>query len=158
MKTLVLGLGNPILRDDGVGCRVIQALEGRLKGESVALVESSAAGLSLLDLLVGYHKAIIVDAVQTQGGRVGEIYRLAPQDFAPPYLPASVHRIDLFPALELGRRVGLAMPQEVVVLAVEAADVTTFSEECTPEVKRAIPRLAEMVIKEIGGAEGEARG
>lgn len=158
LKTLVLGLGNPILRDDGVGCRVVQALEGRLDGEGIALAESSAAGSSLLDLLVGYRKAIIVDAIQTQGGRVGKIYGLAPRDFAPPYPPASVHRVDLFTALELGRRLGLGVPQEVVILAVEAADVTTFSEECTPAVKRAIPRLAEMVMKEIGSAGGASPG
>ena len=71
MKTLVLGLGNPILSDDGVGLRVARELENRLDQQEVTVVETSMAGLDLLDLLAGYDRAIIVDAIQTVGGKVG---------------------------------------------------------------------------------------
>lgn len=76
-KTLVLGLGNPILSDDGVGLRVAAGLEGRL-GEGVTVIEASLAGLDLLELLSGYDRAIIIDAIQTEGGQPGRIYRLDP--------------------------------------------------------------------------------
>jgi len=79
MKTLILGLGNPILSDDGVGVGVAGELEGRLDQQEVTVVETSMAGLSLLDLLIGYDRVIIIDAIQTVGGKAGQIYRLDPR-------------------------------------------------------------------------------
>ena len=69
MKTLVLGLGNPILSDDGVGLRVARAVESQLSQQEITVMETSMGGLSLLDLLTGYDRAIIIDAIQTRGGR-----------------------------------------------------------------------------------------
>jgi len=70
-KTLVLGLGNSILTDDGVGCFVARELEGRLSYKGVEIMESSVGGLGLLDLLAGYDKAIIIDAIHTEEGKPG---------------------------------------------------------------------------------------
>ncbi len=74
MKTVVLGLGNPILTDDGVGLRVARELEGRLDQQEATVMETSLAGLNMLDLLAGYDRAIIIDAIQTIGGKAGQIY------------------------------------------------------------------------------------
>lgn len=79
MKTLILGLGNPILSDDGVGLGVAEELEGRLDQQEVTVVETSMAGLSLRDLLIAYDRVIIIDAIQTVGGKAGQIYRLDPR-------------------------------------------------------------------------------
>ncbi|MGB2852819.1 MAG: hydrogenase maturation protease, partial [Dehalococcoidia bacterium] len=68
MKTLVLGLGNPILSDDAVGLRVVEELEGRVDQQEVKLVETTVAGLGLLDFLTGHDRAIIIDSIQTVGG------------------------------------------------------------------------------------------
>ena len=76
MKTLVLGLGNPILSDDGVGIRVAHEVANQLNSTQVTVVETTAAGLSLLDSIVGYDKVIIIDAIQTEKGEAGEIYRM----------------------------------------------------------------------------------
>jgi hydrogenase maturation protease len=149
LKTLVLGLGNPILSDDSVGFRVVEALEGRFDQERVTVMASSLAGLSLLDLLLGYDRVIIIDSIQTKGGKVGEVYRLDAKDFDSARHAASPHDIDLLTALELGKRLGLAIPQEIVIFAIEVADVTTFSESCTPEVEPAIPLAAAMVSEEL---------
>jgi hydrogenase maturation protease len=150
MKTLVLGLGNPILGDDGVGPRVAAALEGRL-GEDVTVVEAGLAGLDLLDLLAGYDRAIIIDAIQTKDGRPGDIYRLDIGAFAATRHAASPHDVNLATAIELGKRLGLALPQ-IEILAVEAADVNGFSEECSPEVAAAVPACVEIIVNEIKGS------
>jgi hydrogenase maturation protease len=151
MKTLVLGLGNPILSDDGVGPRVARELEGRLD-DDVTVVEASLAGLNLLDLLVGNDRAIIIDAIQTEGGRPGHIYHLDLEEFKATRHATSTHDIDLPTALELGKRLGLDLPRQIDILAIEAADTEIFNEECTPEVERAIPACAEMIIGEIKGS------
>jgi hydrogenase maturation protease len=149
MRILVLGLGNPILSDDSVGLKVAQALKGRFDEQNVTVVESSASGLDLLDLMLGYEKLVVIDAIKTEGGKVGHIHRLVPEDFdaASPHWP---HAIDLLTALNLGKKLGLPLPHQIVIFAVEVADVKTFGEECTPEVERAIPKALEMVVSEIG--------
>jgi len=149
MKTLILGLGNPILSDDGIGLCVARALEGRLNQPEITVMETSMAGLSLLDLLVNFDRAIIIDAIQTRDGKVGQIYRLEPEAFDATRHTTTFHDVNFATALELGKRLGLALPQQIVIFGIEVEDVTTFSERCTPEVERMIPACAEIVCKVI---------
>ncbi len=149
MKTLILGIGNTILTDDGVGCKVARRLEKRLRGRSdITVKETSLSGLSLLEEMAGYERLIIVDAIQTKSGKPGDIYKLAPEDFKVGHM-AIIHDLGLFSALDLGRKLGMDMPREVVIFAIEAKDMETFSEECTPEVEKAIPRAVEIVVREV---------
>jgi hydrogenase maturation protease len=149
MKTLVLGFGNPILSDDGVGIKVAHEVVNQLNNPQVTVAETSAAGLSLLDSIVGYDKVIIIDAIQTEKGRAGQIYRMGTEDFSLTKHLSSPHQINLATALELGKMLSLTMPQEITVYAVEAEDITTFGEKCTPEVEQAIPEVVNMVLGEL---------
>jgi hydrogenase maturation protease len=156
MKIVVLGMGNPILTDDSVGLRVAQSLTSWLQTPAgapyaarVQVEESSLAGFNLLDLLAGQDRAIIVDSILTRDGTPGAIYRLAVDDFNTTVRLTSPHDINLFTALELGKQLGIQMPSDVVILAIEAADTTTFGEGCTPAVDAAIPVALELVIAEI---------
>ena len=151
MKTLVLGIGNPILSDDGVGIKVVQEVGKKLDDPQITVAETSAAGLSLLDSIVGYDKVIIIDAIQTEEGKAGKICRMKPEDFSFAKHLSSPHQINLVTALELGKMLNLAMPQEITILAVEAKDITSFSEKCTPEVEQAIPELVKIVLQELVG-------
>ena len=149
MKTVILGLGNPILCDDGVGIRVARELERRVNREEVEVLETSLAGLRLLDLLAGYDRAVIIDAIETGKGKAGEIYRLGLEDFESAKHLSSVHDVDFATALDFGRQTGMSLPRQIVIFAIEAADTSTFSEECTPDVCRAIPVCVEMVLQEL---------
>ena len=148
-KTLILGMGNSLLCDDGVGLYVAAELKNRLNEPGITVMETGVAGLSLLDLLVGYDKAIIIDAIKTIDGKAGQIYRLDPKAFNTALHTASAHGIDFTTAIEFGKKMGLALPQKIVIFAIEASDVNTFSEECTPEVQKAIPTCVEMVLQEL---------
>jgi hydrogenase maturation protease len=151
MKTLVLGLGNPILSDDGAGIRVAHEVGEKLNDPQLTVAETSGAGLSLLDSIIGYDKVIIIDAIQTKEGKAGRIYRMGPEDFSLTKHFSSPHQINLATALELGKMLHLAMPQKITIFAVEAKDITSFSEKCTPEVERAIPEVVKMVLEELVG-------
>ena len=142
-------MGNSLLSDDGVGLSVAAELKSRLDQSGITVMETSVAGLSLLDLLVGYDRAIIIDAIQTVDGKAGQIYRLYPEAFDTTRRTISPHDVNFTIALEFGKKLGLHLPQEIVIFAIEAADVSTFSEECTPEVTRAIPTCIEMVLQEL---------
>ena len=148
-KTLVLGLGNPILSDDGAGCQVAMALKDQLKEPEIDVLEASVAGLDFLDLLTDYDKVIIIDAIQTGEGTPGQIYRLEPDILANTRHAGTPHDVNLATALELGRKLSLPLPQQITIYAIEAKDVTSFGEECTPEVMKAIPACANMVIREL---------
>lgn len=151
MKTLVLGLGNPILTDDGVGIHVVRAaatLCGPASG--VAFAEASVGGLRLLDLLAGYERVVLVDAIQTREGPPGTIYRLGTGDLQASLHAGTSHDLSLPAALALGRRLGMRLPADggLTILAVEVEDVLAFGEHCTPAVERAIPRAVEAALAE----------
>jgi len=146
MRTLVIGLGNPLLTDDGVGCRVaarlredLDALAGR---DDVEIEEASVGGLSLMERMVGFDRAIVVDATRS-GVAPGSVRRLDPSGL-PTQHSASGHDVNLATALELGRRLGAPLPDDdaIVLVGIEAADVATFGERCTPRVEAAIPKAA----------------
>jgi hydrogenase maturation protease len=148
-KTLILGMGNSLLSDDGVGLCVAAELKNRLNQSDITVMETSVAGLSLLDLLVGYDRVIIIDAIQTVGGKAGQIYRLDPGAFDTALHTASAHGIDFTTAIKFGKKLDLPLPREIVIFAIEASDVSTFSEKCTPEVTQAIPTCVEIILQEL---------
>ena len=100
-------------------------------------------------MIVGYDQVIIVDAIQTQNGKVGQIYRLEPADFSFSKHTSSPHTTNLATALELGRMINLAIPQKITIFAIEVSDVSTFSEECTYEVEKIIPEAARVILSEL---------
>lgn len=151
MKTLVLGIGNPILSDDGVGIHVAHEVANQLNNAQVTVSETNTTGLGLLDSVVGYDKVIIIDAIQTERGQVGQIYRMKTEDFSLTKHLSSPHQVNLATALELGKMLGLAVPEKITVFAVEAKDITDFSEKCTPEVEKAIPEVVRMVLEDLVG-------
>ena len=149
MKTLVLGLGNQILSDDGVGIRVVQELNNGFFAAEVTMMEASVAGLDFLDLLTHYDRAIIVDAIQTRSGTTGQIYRLEPEAFIATQHASSPHDVNFATALELGRRLGIPLPRRIIIYGIEVADVATFSEKCTPEIEKIVPDVVNMVKQEL---------
>ena len=146
LRTLVLGLGNPLRTDDSVGLRVVDRLRSALDGwPGLELAEDYWGGLRLMERLVGYDRAIIIDA-QRSGAPAGTVSTL-PANAPPTRHGNSVHDMDLWTALEFGRQAGAAVPMAsgIRIVAIEAADVDTFGEECTPAVAAGIPRAAEAV-------------
>lgn len=149
MHILILGIGNPILRDDGIGPRVISELQGRVISPAVTLAETSLAGMSLVEVLSGYTHAIIIDAIQT-GQSPGTLYRLTPDSFQSVGTEViSQHRIGILEALSCGKDLGLEMPEEVVFIAVEADDIHTFGEGLTPAVEQTVPAAVGAVMAEL---------
>ena len=155
MRTLVLGIGNPFLGDDGIGFSIAQELARVVKDENIDVKDANLPGLNLLELIIGYDRVIIIDAIMTDDGEVGEIYRLKPENFVKTVHPASsAHDVNLATAIEIGRKsLAEQMPAEIVVFAVEIQEVTGFTEEMTGRVKEAIPRVVSLVLEEIGHSE-----
>lgn len=149
MKVLVLGIGNPLRSDDGIGIHVIEALREEDLGEGVHIKEG-LSGLDILGAIAGYERIIIIDAIKS-GGETGTIYKLSVGDLhARQTLHTfSTHDVDIPTMLKLGKDLyPEKMPEDIVIIAVEAEDIETFSETCTPKVEKAIQEVIHL-IKEL---------
>ena len=153
MKTLVVGLGNPILTDDGVGVKVAYAVEEALAPnipENLTVTEASAGGLRLMELMVGYDRVILIDAIMTNNDRdYGFIHQMTLNDLrqiTPTEHSSSAHDTSLVTALDAGAQLGLHMPKEFNIIAVEVENVMDFSDEPTPAVAAAIPKVTTIVL------------
>ncbi len=134
---LVLGLGNPILSDDAIGLHVVEALHKRgLEGVDA---RECFSDLDIFEGLTSYDHVIFVDAVES-GGEPGTVYKVSLSDIAP---KLSTHNFDLN-LIRYIESMGDNKSQ-VTVLAVEAGDIQTISEKCTPEVEEAISKILNTV-------------
>lgn len=156
-KILVYGIGNPYRCDDAVGIKTAEEISRRIRDPGLTVKWGSIDGVAILDEIVGYDRVIFIDAVKTENGKPGEIYRIKP----PPAKNAgsfTSHGINFMTALQFGKKFGLQMPRRVEVFAIEIEDNTSFSEKCTPDVAAAIPKLTERILKEISKAIGDNQG
>lgn len=154
LKILVVGLGNPILGDDGVGWRVAEAVADSLPADNGRMQEIEVecfalGGLSLMEHLVGYEKVIIIDSIQTRDGQPGQIYRLTLDDlpdFSTGHTTAA-HDTSLQTAMRLGRTMGVELPEDVALVGIEAQHVYDFSEDLSPNVAAAVPEATRAVLE-----------
>ena len=160
MKTLVLGLGNPILTDDGVGVRVAEAVRAALPADTpIDVSEVSVGGLRLMERMVGYERVILIDALYNPGDRPGSaqcnpgaVHRMTLADLqaiSPTQHSASAHDTSLVTALEMGQRMDLPLPEELIIYAIEVENIIDFGDEPTPAVAQAIPGVAAAVLGEL---------
>ncbi|MFQ5811699.1 MAG: hydrogenase maturation protease [Anaerolineae bacterium] len=147
MRILVLGLGNGVLRDDGVGIHAARALRDRLDGKA-EVQESSTAGLALLEQLIDYDKAIIIDAVVSQEGVPGQIHKLSLEDLGSVIAP-SPHYAGLPEVIALANSLAVKFPEEIKIYAMEVEDPYTIKEGLTDGVRQALPKLIETVEEKV---------
>jgi hydrogenase maturation protease len=148
-RIVIVGLGNPLLTDDAVGMRAAEILAERLALSPVDVVQSSWGGMRFMDLLAGYDRAIIVDAIEWRRGPPGTVYRLTPDAAIPTMRAVSYHDVSLGTALALGRSLDIPLPTETVFFAVEAQDTRTFGESLTPAVEAALPEVVRRVEAQL---------
>jgi hydrogenase maturation protease len=155
-RILVLGLGNILLKDEGVGVHVAQHLQQQSLPGNVEIVDAGTAALDVLLLAEDIEKLVIIDAMRA-GGKPGTICvaRFGAKDrdkladvFAPQAdSQISLHQLGLLDALAAAKRVG-SVPQEIVIIGVEPAEID-YGLELTDTVERKIPEIIDTVVKEI---------
>jgi len=128
----------------------VQDAARRYQRDDVDFMDASVGGMRLLDVIAGYDRVIMVDAIRTADGSPGDVRRLHPGDL-PTLHSGSTHDLSLTGALALGRGMGMKLPadEDFVIIAVEVEEVWTFGEECTLAVAEAIPRAVEAVLAEL---------
>ncbi|MBU7018168.1 MAG: hydrogenase maturation protease [Theionarchaea archaeon] len=146
IRTLILGIGNPILTDDAVGILVVQ----QLKGVNADIKEAYTGGFALLDVILGYDTVIIVDAVK-KGGKPGTVSVLREDEIRRALHASSIHDVSFSEAVSLGRTLfPEEMPSKIIIVGIEVTNTETFSEQPTEPVQRAIPEAVSMVMSLLG--------
>ena len=149
MKTIVIGVGNPILCDDGVGLHVIQQLKQQINDPDVIVDEALTGGMNLLDLILGYDKAILIDAIKIENTQTGEVKRFSLNDFSTIH-SCNPHDVSLTEAIQLAEKMGeKRIPDEIVIVGITVNNHYTFGEQLSPEVAEAVPNAVEMILSEL---------
>jgi hydrogenase maturation protease len=157
-RVLVLGLGNDLLTDDGIGLEVVRRVRSHLKPhEPVAVEETVEMGVALLDYMTGHDAVVMVDAVQTGRATVGYLHELAAEQLS--VLPGvSPHFLGVGEVLALGRVLGYDMPERVEIFAVEVSDPFTLGTRMTESIEAVVEPVAQRVLARVRDMIGTKAG
>jgi len=145
MKTLILGMGNPILSDDGVGLIVARAMENSIEG--VDVITTALVGLHVMEMLVGYDKVFLIDAATTGGKPLGFLQKL--EGGAGGLHLFTSHGLNFPELLELGREMGYKMPEVAAVYGIEIGDEAVFGEKLSPGLAEKLDSIIEEIRRDI---------
>lgn len=146
-KTLILGVGNEMRRDDGVGIEAVRRLDRMELGPAVKVVSAGTAGHRLLTELGEVDRLIIVDAVKA-GATPGSIIKVSTDEIADGRVSlTSLHQMDLHQVLSLAEALGI-LP-ETTILGMQAQDMELSAEGFSPTVEEALPLLIDKIVEEI---------
>jgi hydrogenase maturation protease len=150
MKTIVLGVGNLILGDDGVGIHIVNELKKHVNEPNITIDDAITGGMNLLDLILGYEKAIIIDAVKTNDGLDGEVKRIPLGEFSTMH-SCNPHDVSLTEAIEMAKKIGEnRIPHEIIVIGILMKKIPCeFGEKLSKKIATAVPKAVEMTLNEI---------
>ncbi|WDP91942.1 MAG: HyaD/HybD family hydrogenase maturation endopeptidase [Desulfobacter sp.] len=149
----VLGVGNILYKDDGVGIRVIQRLEEKYEfSDNVILVDGGVLGINLLGVIAQAGRLLVVDTV-LNNGRPGDLHRLEHHEIPDRILAKnSLHQVDMIEALTLCK--ALDHVPQTTVIGIEPKDLSTLDDCLTPEIEDRLGALTDAVLDEIQSLGG----
>ncbi len=147
IKTVVLGVGNLLLSDEGVGVHVVKKLSEMTLPAEVEVVEGGVEGLGLINVVIGADRLIVIDAVKG-GGPPGSIYRFEPDDLTAPTdeYKMSVHEIGVLEVIRLSGLLGRT--PRTSIFGVEPKSIE-MGMELSPEIRTKVPKVIELVLNEL---------
>ena len=155
--TVIIGMGNPLLSDDGVGIAVAHAVAERLRQDpdftmDLTVTELHTGGIRLMEAMVGFRRAVVVDAMLS-GALPGSMKRFDSRDFVTTKNTFSSHDTDFATAYDLGVMTGVPLPEQVSFWGIEARLFDLFGERFSAEVAAAVPGAVSRIVEEINGWE-----
>ncbi|MHC4395821.1 MAG: hydrogenase maturation protease [Planctomycetota bacterium] len=146
MSNVIIGVGNTILSDDGIGIYIAEKLKKELN--DVEVQTTSSSGLNLIDYILGYQKAIFIDSVKTETGRLGQTNVYNMDDFEN-NMPFSIHTTDLINAIKICRKCEMNVPEQIFFIGIEIKDNSTFTEHFSREIDLMKDRIHKKVREKI---------
>jgi len=146
---LIIGIGNDILTDDGIGPRLANDLNKNRLPPGIAIIQATLGGMELLELIRDYDVVIIIDALKSGMHQPGTVLCFVPKDFEETLNLSNIHDIDFLTALELGKRTGMKIPSTITIIAIEIVEDRVFSKNFSPEIASKYPYILHQVQKKV---------
>ncbi len=128
-NTLILGIGNDILTDDGIGIKITRDIKRNAKYENTDYQTIMAGGLEIVETIKDYRDVIIIDAIRTENGIPAAVYHLTPENFKETVHISSFHDISFLEAVELGKTLEFSIPENIHIIGIEIIEDRVFSEK-----------------------------
>lgn len=152
-EILIIGVGNLLLQDEGIGVHVAREMLNMSLPPDVEVMDGGTAAIDLVHLVEGRKKMIVIDALLMENEEPGSIYRLTPEELQPSFRgKTSLHQLGLLEVLEMAHLIGNA--PETIIFGIVPKEFGSFGLEPTPDIKAKIPRIIELVMKELEGGGG----
>lgn len=150
---LIYGIGNDILTDDGIGPKIVKRLKGDIIADNISYDTSFLGGMELLEYIQGNKTVIFIDAIKTKDGIPGEIYYLKPENFKETLHLSNIHDVSFLTALKLGSQLGLDIPENIHIIAIEIVEDLVFSNKFSAPLETKFEdiyyKIREFVLKFI---------
>lgn len=143
MRSIVVGLGNSLLQDDHIGPYLVECLENEQALSGVEYYRTDESGMYLVEKLVGYDQALLIDSVKTDAANWGKVWLYTTADFEA-IEPSSAHGIDFFAGIRLLQNLGVKIPTKIGIIAVGVKSNTIFNEHFSSVIEQ---RKAEIYQK-----------
>jgi len=155
VKRLLLGIGNTIMGDDGVGIYVVRMVKERLQSHpDLQVKELGVSGFKLVEEILGYDEVIIADSYDAQDAEAGRIREFAPEDFEDTLHASSPHGANFATALDLYRNLQPErIPRRIRIFTVDVHRTDTFEERLSKPVREAALRLTDTIVREIAPSD-----
>jgi len=149
-----VGLGNPILADDGIGIHVARMVQAELPQRSnIEFKELSVSGIRLVEEILGFDQVIIVDSHTGKETEAGRIRKFAPADFMDTIHPGAPHGINFVTALEFYKNLEPErFPKSIAIYTIDINSELSFGERLSPEVEKAGQQLVNLLVRELTSA------
>ena len=147
MKTIVLGVGNQILGDDGVGVHVVNELKKHIKSPDITIDEATTGGMNLLDLILGFDRAFIIDALLSSSDGVGTVKKLTPEQGSLHLF--SSHGLHFFELLMLGRELQYKVPEIGGIYGIVINKECSFGTALSPEIMKKKKGIIQAIVEDI---------
>jgi len=142
---LILGIGNEILTDDGIGPKLVQDLDKNRLPANIIYQNVSLGGLELLDIIQDFDTVLFIDAIKTGKNSPGSIHCFSPDDFKETLHLSNLHDINFLTALELGKQTGMRIPCSITIIAIEIEEDRVFSYSFSPIIQKLYPEILDKV-------------
>jgi hydrogenase maturation protease len=148
-EILFLGIGNDILKDDGIGPWICSRLKSELSHVPADFENMNVGGLEVLEAIKDYKSVYIFDAIKTTEGTVGDVFLLSRENFRETCHLSSLHDVGFLTALELGEHLEIPVPEEIRIAAVEIREDLVFGQNFTPELSKKIDEIMSIIREEV---------
>ena len=146
---ILIGLGSPIMSDDGIGLLVASEVHKRLRGFDLDI--TCGGGLEVVDIIQSYRVAVVIDAMVTGRFEPGALVRLDVDTDITTLRSGPSHALNFVEAVEVARSCNAPLPETIVVYAIEVREVRTVSDKVSKVLLDRIPEIVEEIVQDMQG-------